>query len=431
MNKFTLGLFWITLNLCWAPLVRADAVTDWNANAEKATIAACLGPTNTTRMYAMVHIAIHDALNAIDRRFKPYVMDLRAPSEASVEAAVATAAHDVLVPLLTQISDPECLDAGVGSVEEDYTAALDAIASGTPKTQGVEVGQAAAAAILALRAADGADTSFAVTDYPQGTKPGEYRFTLGTGFVVLPGWQYVTPFVLDKSSQFRPGPPYKVTSPKYTADFNEVKALGAKDSRTRTIEQTQIGYFWLESKPLLWNRITRTVTGASRLDVREHARLFALVNMALADGYIGVVEAKIHYNFWRPITAIQPADTDGNPDTNADPAWEPLQTTAPSPEYDSGDAVESGAASEVLRHVLETDRLSFNVCSRTLPLSEEQCGGANEVLRSYASFSQAADEDRDSRIYVGIHFRKSVEEGLKHGRKIGKRAVEHFLKPAD
>ena len=379
----------------------------------------------------MVHIAIHDALNTINRRFQPYVLDLRGPSGASAEAAVATAAHDVLVSILKQISDPECLDAGVGSVEEDYTAALEAIADGTPKMQGVVIGQAAAAVILALRVADGADTPFVDPNYPQGTKPGEYRFTPGTGFVVLPGWRHVTPFVLEESSQFQPGPPYKGTSPKYTADFNEVKRLGAKDSSTRTTEQTQIAYFWLESKPLLWNRIARTVTGASRLDVWEHAQLFALLNMALADGYIGAVETKTHYNYWRPITAIQLAATDGNPDTIADPAWEPLLTTPPGPEYDSADTTESGAASEVLLHVFETDHLSFSVCSLTLPLPEERCGGAHEVLRSYSRFSQAAAEDGASRIYAGFHFRKAVEEGLNHGHKIGKRAVQHFLKPAD
>jgi hypothetical protein len=237
--------------------------------------------------------------------------------------------------------------------------------------------------------------------------------------------------VIDDSAQFRPGPPYEVTSKKYTADFNEIKSLGAKDSSTRTDEQTQIAHFWVESSPLQWNGIARTVSATAELDVWENARLFGLLNMALADGYIGSLETKYHYNYWRPVTAIQLADTDGNPDTTADPTWEPLRPTPPIPDYDSAHAVEGGAAAEVLQRVLKTDHLSFSTCSLTLPLPEEQCGGANEVLRSYASFSQAAGENGVSRILVGFHFRKAVEEGIKHGRKIGKHAVQHFLKSVD
>ena len=237
--------------------------------------------------------------------------------------------------------------------------------------------------------------------------------------------------MLNDSAQFRPGPPYAVTSKKYTADFNEVKSLGAKVGSTRTDEQTQIAHFWVESSPLQWNRIARTVSAASGLDLWENARLFALLNMALADGYIGSWETKYHYNYWRPVTAIQLAETDGNPDTIADPAWEPLEPTPPIPDYDSGHSVEGGAAAEVLQRVFKTDQVSFSTCSLTLPLPEEQCDGAQEVLRSYSSFTQAADENGLSRILVGFHFRKAVEEGIKHGRKIGKRAVNHFLKPVN
>jgi hypothetical protein len=435
MRTFTLGICAISLSLGlgWSSLARADAVTDWNENAGKAAIATCIDAFHESWMYAMMHIAIHDALNAVNRRFQPYVLDIQGPSGASLDAAVATAAHDVLVPLLGQLPDvfSDCIDAVIARIEADYTAVLEAIAEGTPKTQGMVIGRAAAAVILALRVADGADTVFLDPNYPQGTKPGEYRFTPGTPFAAAPGWGNVTPFVLDDSAQFRPGPPYDVTSKKYTADFNEIKSLGAKDSSTRTDEQTQIADFWVESSPLQWNRIARTVSAAAELDVWQNARLFGLLNMALADGYIGSLETKYHYNYWRPVTAIRLADTDGNPDTTADPTWEPLQPTPPIPDYDSAHAVEGGAAAEVLRRVLKTDQVSFSTCSLTLPLPEERCGGANEVLRSYASFSQAADENGVSRILVGFHFRKAVEEGIKHGRKIGKHTVQHFLKPVD
>ena len=279
----------LTLSLGWSSPVWGDVVTDWNANAGKAAIGSCIDGFHESWMYGMMHIAIHDALNAINRRFQPYVLDIQGPSGASVDAAVATAARDVLVPLLGQLPDifSACIDAVVASIEADYTAALDAIEEGPPKTQGMVIGRAAAAVILALRVADGADTLFLDPDYPQGTKPGEYRFTPGTPFAAAPGWGDVTPFVLKDSAQFQPGPPYDVTSKKYTADFNEIKSLGAKDSSTRTTEQSQIAHFWVESSPLQWNRIASTVSEAAGFGVWENARLFALLNMALADGYIG------------------------------------------------------------------------------------------------------------------------------------------------
>ena len=274
--------------------------------------------------------------------------------------------------------------------------------------------------------------------YPQGTNPGEWRFTPDfpvpdtSPFALAPGWGNVTPFVLRDSAQFRPDPPYALTSKKYAADFNEIKSLGGDDVTTpsaRTEEQTEIGFFWIESSPLAWNRIARTVSAAKSLDAWENARLFGLLNMALADGYIGSWETKYHYNFWRPITAIRTADTDGNPDTEGDPTWTPLQWTYPIPDYDSGHSVEGGAAAEVLKRFFGTDHIRFRACSLSLPLVEEQCGGASEVLRRYKSFSQAAEENGESRILIGIHFRKAVEEGIEHGRKIGARAVNRFLEP--
>lgn len=441
MKKLYFSVFMLLLFLSagGSRLARADAVTDWNANAGKAAIAACISPfddpLHESRMYAMTHIAIHDALNAIDRRSRPYALDTQVPSGASADAAVATAAHDVLVRLLDQIPapfPPECIAAGVASVEADYTAALGAIADGPAKSQGVAIGQAAAAEILALRVADGSDTPLLDFFYPQGTNPGEYRFTPGFDFAFAPGWGNVTPFVLHHSAQFRSSPPYAVKSKKYTADFNEVKRLGGDGITTpsdRTPEQTQIALFWLESSPLMWNRIARTVSTTEGLDPWENARLFGLLNMALADGYIGSLETKYHYNYWRPVTAIQLADTDGNPDTDADPTWTPLVPTPPAPDYDSGHSVEGGAAAQVLKGFFETDQVSFTACSLTLLLPEERCGGASGVLREFTSFTEAAEENGLSRILNGFHFRKAVEEGIEHGRKIGNRAVNRFLKP--
>lgn len=422
------------------PKSAVNAVVAWNANAGKAAIAGCISPgadpLHESRMYAMTNLAIHDALNAIDRRSHPYAFAAKVHSRTSPAAAVAAAARDVLVTLLAQIPTPPftqaCIDAGVASIEADYADALAALPDGSGKTRGIALGQAAAAAILALRAADGSDTPFLVFDYPQGTAPGVWRFTPGFDFALAPGWADVTPFVLRDSSQFRPRPPYALTTKEYTTDFNEVKRLGGDGTTTpsaRTAEQTEIALFWVESSPQAWNRIARAVSADRHLDPWESARLFGLLNMALADGYIGTFEAKFQvYNFWRPVTAIQNADTDGNPNTTADPTWTPLVPTPPIPDHDSGHSVEGGAAGAVLERFFGTDDIHFETCSLTLPAGST-CSDATPVLRQYASFSQATEENGLSRILVGFHFRKAVADGIEHGRKIGNRAVNRFLRP--
>jgi hypothetical protein len=266
--------------------------------------------------------------------------------------------------------------------------------------------------------------------YPQGTQPGEFRLTPGFDFAFGTQWGNVTPFVLNRASQFRPGPPYKIRSKKYTADFNEVKAFGADGDTTptaRTPEQTQIGLFWLESSPLAWNRIARSVSASRGLGLWENARLFGLLNLALADGYIGTADTKVHYNFWRPVTAIRTADDDGNPDTVGDSTWTPLEPNYPNPDYDSGHSLEGGAAAEVLREFFGTDNISFTACSFTLP--GQRCTDPSPVFRQYTSFSQAAEENAFSRILTGLHFRDAIEQGLKHGQKIGSRTVNLFLRP--
>ena len=417
-----------------------DAVVAWNANAGEASVAACFlggnGPQEA-RMYAMMHVAIHDALNGIDRRSRPYAVDLQAPRRTSPDAAVAAAAHDVLVPVFGSFSSSfglpaDCIDAGIASVEADYTAALDMIPDGNAKERGIALGQEAAEAILALRAADGSDTPPTDPNYQEGTAPGEYRYTPGTPFAFYPFLgEDLTPFTLRDGSQFRPGPPYRLTSRRYADDVNEVQRLGGDDVVTpsdRTPDQTEIARFWLESSPLQWNRIARTVSTAEGLDLWENARLFGLLNMALTDGYIGTFEAKYHYRFWRPVTAIRLADIDGNPATTADPAWTPLEPTPPIPDYDSGHAVEGGAGAQVLRRFFHTDRMSFSLCSFTLPLGE-RCSDDSPTLRHFTRFSQAKDENAVSRIYVGFHFRDAVETGSRHGERIANWTVNHALLP--
>jgi hypothetical protein len=412
----------------------ADAVTVWNINANKAANATCIGPSGNalyeSRLYAMTHIAIHDAVNAIERRSGPYAFDAQAVPDASFDAAVATAAHDVLLDVIGRLP-ADCIGTGLATVEADYAAALAAVPPGPSRTAGVEVGRAAARAILLLRQDDGSEQPIVNPGFREGTQPGEYRFTPEFPFVFLPEWGRVTPFVLKHSAQFRPEPPDDVRSKKYTADFEEVKALGGDDMTTlstRTAEQTEIGRFWLESSPQAWNRLARTISAAQLLEPWENARLFALLNAALADGYIASWETKFHYLFWRPVTAIRLADTDGNPLTDGDPTWTPLQLTYPMPDYDSAHSVEGGVAAEILARFFGTDDISFTACSFTL-LPGSTCADPGAVYRPYSSFSQAAAENSLSRIYVGIHFRKAVEEGERHGRRIAARAVRRFFRP--
>jgi len=408
-------------------LCSADPVTDWNVTATAASFAAgldnefgCVDPLHESRMLGMMHVAIHDALNTIDRRSQPYAYDAEGAAGASPEAAVAAAAHDVLVALFPQLPPDIGPTPGpaVDLVEADYADALASIPDSPAKTQGIAIGQAAAAAILALRRADGSDATFLDFNYVPGSDPGDFQLIPGFPFAAAPSWGKVTPFVLGSSSQYRPKAPYDLRSKKYAADLNEVKSLGRIDSTTRTAEQRQIALFWVEGAPQGWNRIARTVSARQGLDLWENARLFGLLNLASADAYIADFENKYFFEFWRPITAIRAADTDGNPDTDADPTWDSLVPTPPAPDYPSGHSGQGGAMSEVLARFFG-DGVSFATTSTTQP----------GVSRSFTSFSQAAKENANSRIYIGFHFRHATVEGLKLGGKIGQVAFDHFLRP--
>lgn len=416
-----------------------NAVVAWNQYAGDAAIAACLAPGNNplfeSRMYAMSQLAVHDALNAIKPRSQPYAFHGRAEAGASPDAAVAAAARDTLTAVIADLP-PElgaaCVADGQASVEASYAASLSGIPDGSAKTRGVRVGQSAAAALVSARAEDGSDTPMVVADYPQGTEPGQWRFTPGTGFAFVPGWGEVDTFALRANDQFRPGRPYPLTSSAYARDVNEVKLLGGDAVTTpsaRTPQQTETALFWLESSPLAWNRIGRELAVQRHLNPWRSARLFGLLNAAMADGYVASFHTKFDvYRFWRPVTAIQLADTDGNPATVPDPTWTPLVTTPPIPDHESAHAVEGAAAAAVFRRFFGTNRLSFTACSLTLP-GERSCTGADPVLRSYRSPSEAAAENGLSRILVGFHFRRAVDVGLRHGTAIGRWTSQRLLKP--
>ena len=385
----------------------ANAVTHWNAVATDA-FAPSQGtnPMVQSRTLAILHAAIHDALNAIDHRYEPYTAGLAAAPGASVDAAVAASARDVLVALLPDQT---------AMVEAAYTRALAGIPDGPARTAGIAVGQASAAASILRRQGDGFEDATQPVYVPR-PGPGEYQFTPPFNVAALPGWGRVKPFVIDLREHALEGPE-RLSSVQYARDFAYLKAIGDIHSRIRTQEQSEIAQFWYEDSPLGWNRIANTAVQQRGLDNWSAARAFALVNFAIADGYIAGFEAKYRFRFWRPETAIREAGTDGNPLTEADPAWRPFLVTPPVPDYPSTHTVVGWAAAEVLIDLMG-DRLRFSTHSLTLP----------GVTREYKGFSAAAEENGLSRLYAGIHFPLAVKDGRRQGRSIG-RVVADALAP--
>ncbi len=416
-----------------------NSVQQWNDTAGQVALASCISPGNNplheSRMYAMTSLAVHDALNSVDRRYKPYASRYKGAKRASADAAVAAAARTVLVSTVEDLPDgfADCRPAAVQVAEDAYAASLDEIPDGTSEDAGVAAGVAAAKAIIAKRVGDGSDTPLMVEDYPQGTKPGQWRFTPDRPFAFAPGWADVKPFALKGNAGFKAAPPYPLRSKAYARDFAEVKALGGDGVGTpsaRTADQTQAARFWIESSPLQWNRIARSAAQSEHLDQWESARLFALLNMALADGYVASWAVKYDDLFWRPVTAIPEAASDGNRATSPDPTWTPLDTTPPIPDHDSAHAVQGAAAAAVMRSFFGTDRIAFSTCSLTLP-EGQRCGDSGETQRHYRGFWQAAQENANSRVWVGYHFRHASEVGLTHGRTVGGLVVSRLLKPTN
>ena len=418
-----------------------DAVLAWNETATSAAVACGMTPDGNplyeSRLYAMTHIAIYDALNEIRRVYQPYTYDPPGSRpRASADAAVAAASNGVLAPGLAQAA-PGCTST---LVADTYRDRLAAIADGPAKSAGIAIGEAAASKINDERAADLTVTGAPLVDpaFVQGTEPGQWRFTPDRPFAFLPNWGKLTPFTLSDSSQFGPSGPYDVRSPAYARDYNEIKSLGSVNSTTRTPEQTEIALFWVNSAPLQWNAIARSVATSKgpNMGLWQHARLFAMLNAALADGYIGSFATKYldpdTKLFWRPVTAIREGNADGNRATTGDPGWTPLRTTPPIPDYDSAHATEGGAAAAVLAAFFG-NHTRFSACSISEPAADNTCidpnNGAPKLVREYRSFSQAAEENALSRIYVGFHFRKAAMDGLRHGRLIGAHAALTAFRP--
>jgi len=395
-------------------------VLTWNEAATQAIanmtpiVGAPLPPMPESRIYAMVNVAIHDALNNIVPKYQTYALSNARDKDADPDAAVAQAAHDVIVALLPPQQ---------GFADNLLNTSLAGIKDGDAKTGGITLGKAAASAILANRINDGADN--AQIPYLQGIEPGQYRSTPPfdgppfNGFVAVPGWGNIKPFCLSSSSQFRPVPPYSLNTPEYTADYNDVKSLGSSASIARTADQTEIAIFWLENAPLSFNRIARTMIGKYNLDAWRSARLLALLQLAEADANIACFEAKYYYNYWRPITAIRLGDSDGNSNTTGDVAWDVLAPpTPPVPDYPSNHSTNGGAGAAILKDFFGKDNISYSQTSSSLP----------NTTRNLSSFSQAAMENALSRVYVGYHFRNACLKGVEQGYKVGDYVFANYLK---
>ena len=402
----------VCFSLAAAAPARADVVTDWSA-ITISTIGAGAPVAGPGRLieYAMVHIAIHDAVQAIQQRFETYSSGIT-PTTGSVIAAAAKAAHDVLV---------NRFPAQTATLDATYSAYLAAnqIAANDP---GISAGAQAAAAIIAGRQGDGTYPVPAPI-FMGGTGPGEWRPTVfdaaGAPTPMAVAWMATArPFAVRHSNQFFAAKPPRLTSREYTRDYNEVKALGRNVDSTRTPEQTAIATFHSGNTVVLWNQTLRALADRYVTNVGDTARMFALVNIAMADAAMTAWQQKIQYNVWRPDTAIQLGDTDGNRSTVGDPTWRPLFPNPNYPDYTSGANSLAGAATEMLRLFFRTDRVPFSMVGPT-------------SSRFFTRFSDAAAEVVEARMYMGIHFRFANTAARSSANRVARWVYKYFLRSLD
>jgi len=398
---------WLTLAVVFVALfgsaARADVIMDWNAQSDAIVAQKQIRPTAHARTQTLLHLAMFEAVNAIERRYLPYRLDLSADRNTSKEAAAASAAHDVLISIYPDQR---------AALGEMLSKSLAAVAEGEPKAKGIELGKKAAAEMIALRANDGFD---APEHYRPHTSPSVYVPTVVPLFSTVGA---ATPWAMTSGSQFRPVPPPALDSETRTRDLNEIRELGRIDSTKRTAEQTTIGRFWLFTGPRTYNPIVRQVALAKDMDVVDCARLYALASMAGSDAGIAVFDAKYAYNFWRPITAIRNADQTVNKATLRDPSWLPLDDTPMHPEYPCAHCITSAAVSTVLQAVAGNEVTEVTLTSPTAP----------GVTRRWRRLQDYNDEVALARIYAGFHYRFSTEVGKEMGKKIGELIVATQLR---
>ena len=384
-------------------LANADIVADWNNAALDAIRVGHTAPPIASRSLSILHVSIYDAVNGIARTNEPYLVQSAVPASASRPAAASAAAHQALVNLFP---------ANASSFDALHAAILAGIPDSPHKRAGIVWGEFVANQILAARANDGSDV---IVPPPGGSGPGVWVPT-PPAFLpyLLPQWGFVVPFGMSSSSQFRPPGPPSLDSQQYAADYEEVKELGAAVGSTRTEDQTEIALFWAdgagtETAPGHWNSIAQIIADARGNTLEENARLFALLNIAMADAAICSWDAKYTFDFWRPVTAIAFAEPELN--------WMSFIVTPPFPDYTSGHSTFSAAAATVLPLFYGTEDLPFTTGSDFLP----------GVFRSFSTCLDAAEEAAASRIYGGIHFRSASEDGLQAGTSIGEWTVTNYL----
>jgi hypothetical protein len=404
----------------------ATPVAFWSTEARCAIVPAGPGgvfgsenfgnkfPGEAAVYMGIVHVAIYDAAVVIEGGYQPYAPSPAAPADASPEAAIATAAYDTLSGLQPQLGANQTI------LDNDYTAYIAALPDGTAKQDGIVVGSEAAQAVLARRQNDGRGCTTTVTDLgPPAPGPGVWQPAPGTVLgLCLPGMR---PLTLQSASQFRPDPPNALTSQEYADDFNQVKDLGSATSTSRTPDQTNQARFWTDHDIRQWNDGMLRLAAARGLDLVQTARMLAMAHVAGGDAMIACFDAKYHYWNWRPYQAIPRADSDGNPQTVADPTWQPLGATPNFPEYPSAHACHSTAIVEALDAFFGTDDISFTLDSRA--------PGVTVRIRMYDRLHDVVKDVDWARVLVGFHFRNSDLQGSSLGRKVGRYVVDHYFQP--
>jgi len=409
-------------------VARADAVTDWNLIASNAIVVTAGQPPPVSALsFAMVQGAVYDAVNAIDRGHQPYLSEPPSNPTDSKEAAAATAAFRVLVgfPDLSGL-----FPAQLPTLQPLYDAYIAGLPDNPPgsKAAGITIGETTGRAMLVARMNDGRFGP-PPTLYPPA--PGIWRPTPPNYASDPAPWVgNVLTFIVPSAEMLRTDGPNALTSAEYAEDFNEVKDLGSLTSITRTADETDAAIFWQDHAHALFNRIFRTLATSQQLDIVENARLFAMTNLAAADAAIGCWNDKYYWQFWRPITGIREADTDGNPATQADPTWLPLFDpatpvchppalfTPPFPDHPSGHACATGAFMHTLKNFFGTDKIGFTA------FSNKSC-----TTRSFARFSDALKEVIDARVWGGIHFRTADTQGAVLGKKVAQYLKKHYFQP--
>jgi PAP2 superfamily len=386
---------------------RADVVLEWNAIM--LTTVNSQNPFAQARFAAITQLAVFEAVNACTGRYAPYLRTVSAQAGCSAEAAAVAAAHGAL---------KHYFPAQAATLDAARAQSLAHLPNGRRKSYGLAVGEAAAAAMIAARAADGAappESHLPDTAEPGVWQPTPPAFSPG----ILLHWRNLTPFGVESSEQFRSDPPPPLTSRRYARDFNEVARVGSSASPERPQDRTDVArYFAVVSAVHAWNMAVQQVSAARRLSPSQNARALALLNMAMSDALVSSMETKYFYRLWRPVTAIVAADADDNPRTPADPAWLPLVTTPAFPSYPSAHASASYAARYVAERVLGFKHVSFQLTHAGVP-GVELC---------YTSFGDLTDDIDDARVYGGIHFRFDQEAGASQGRQVGRYIMSNYLK---